>query len=370
MTAVPLRLQVLDFKKDDISGKTINRLKKYIKDPKFDPAVITKASQPAGALCTWCHAMNTYSDVKKNVEPMRAALKKALKTLAVKEKSLAAAQAKLKEVMDKLAALKAQYDGSVNEKNALRDEAVMLKEKLERADQVGGFGEWRMFECARCVRPFPWPASWVSRPPTVLPRVLPSANTTFRRSLWPLPRLLINQQLVTGLGGERIRWEKSIGGFTEDETNAIGDSLMASAYRSYAGPFDVAYRSQLTDTWMGAVQGRKIPFTAGFNFSDFMAKPTDVRQWQIQGLPSDTFSTENAVIVTRCERWPLMVDPQEQAKRWLLQFEEADKGRLKVVDLKSKDFLRELENAIQFGFAYLLQVSELCDVYSHISAAQ
>ncbi len=42
-----------------------------------------------------------------------------------------------------------------------------------------------------------------------------------------------------------------------------------------------------------------------------------VREWQINGLPTDRVSTDNAILVTRGKRWPLMIDPQEQAKKWI-----------------------------------------------------
>ena len=84
-----------------------------------------------------------------------------------------------------------------------------------------------------------------------------------------------------------------------------------------------------------------------------MAKPTQVREWNIQGLPSDLFSTENGCIVTRGTRWPLMVDPQGQAIKWIKNME--GKRNLRIIDLQQSDFLRTLENAIQFGFPVLLQ---------------
>lgn len=96
------------------------------------------------------------------------------------------------------------------------------------------------------------------------------------------------------------------------------------------------------------VQKLEIPCTPGFSFAVFLSKPTTVRDWNIQGLPSDSFSTENGVIVTRGNRlaagnadtfsrrdtvfkytffhfsllrWPLMVDPQGQAMKWIKSME-------------------------------------------------
>lgn len=49
----------------------------------------------------------------------------------------------------------------------------------------------------------------------------------------------------------------------------------------------------------------EIAVKPGFSFADFLSCPTTVRDWNIQGLPSDAFSTENGVIVTRGNRWVL-----------------------------------------------------------------
>jgi dynein heavy chain len=77
-----------------------------------------------------------------------------------------------------------------------------------------------------------------------------------------------------------------------------------------------------------------------------------VRQWKLDGLPSDTLSIENALILTNARRWPLMIDPQGQANKWIKKME---KGKLDVVKLTDDNFLRTLETAIRFGRCVLIE---------------
>lgn len=42
-----------------------------------------------------------------------------------------------------------------------------------------------------------------------------------------------------------------------------------------------------------------------------------VAAWHNQGLPNDRMSTENAAILTTSERWPLIIDPQQQGIKWI-----------------------------------------------------
>ena len=37
-----------------------------------------------------------------------------------------------------------------------------------------------------------------------------------------------------------------------------------------------------------------------------------IARWNNENLPADRMSTENAAIVSNCQRWPLLVDPQLQ----------------------------------------------------------
>ncbi len=41
----------------------------------------------------------------------------------------------------------------------------------------------------------------------------------------------------------------------------------------------------------------------------------DIAQWSNESLPGDRMSIENATILTSCDRWPLMIDPQLQGKK-------------------------------------------------------
>ena len=285
--------QIKNYNKDNISNSMLNKIRKFTKKAEFAPEVVKSKSFAAGSLCVWVCAMEIYSTVFREVAPKRAKLKKAMDGLAKSEKSLAKAKAALAEVVAQVQKLADQYDTSVGEKNRLRQEAEDLELKLDRADK-----------------------------------------------------------LVGGLAGERIRWGENVDAFNEQITALVGDCLIASAFGSYCGPFDSDYRNSLITTWQAQVKQKQIPYDPAFSFSSFLAKPTDVKEWNVDGLPADDFSTENGVIVTGGRRWALMIDPQAQANRWIKNMYGKE---LRVCDLKSKDYLRELENAIQFGMPYLLQ---------------
>ena len=86
---------------------------------------------------------------------------------------------------------------------------------------------------------------------------------------------------------------------------------------SYAGPFPSQYREELLSLWMNQVRAHKVPHTQKFDITEFLVNGAIVRDWNTQGLPTDNFSIENGVMVTKGLRWPLMIDPQNQAQMWV-----------------------------------------------------
>ena len=66
------------------------------------------------------------------------------------------------------------------------------------------------------------------------------------------------------------------------------------------------------------------------------------------------------IIVSKARRWPLMIDPQGQANKWIKNMAK-DTG-LDVIKLSDKDMLRTLENGVRFGRSVLLEnVGEALD---------
>ncbi len=47
-----------------------------------------------------------------------------------------------------------------------------------------------------------------------------------------------------------------------------------------------------------------------------------VRAWVIDGLPNDSFSIDNAIMLSNGRRWPLCIDPQKQANKWIKNMEQ------------------------------------------------
>ena len=60
---------------------------------------------------------------------------------------------------------------------------------------------------------------------------------------------------------------------------------------------------------------RNIACSDVFALAKVLGDPVLIRGWAIDGLPNDSLSIDNAIIMSKARRWPLMIDPQGQVGR-------------------------------------------------------
>ena len=85
--------------------------------------------------------------------------------------------------------------------------------------------------------------------------------------------------------------------------------LHAVSVLSYVLPVQRA-----TDNWQQLCREKQIPCSDTFSLSGTLGEPVKIRAWNIAGLPVDSFSIDNGIIVSNSRRWPLMIDPQGKQK--------------------------------------------------------
>ncbi|XP_044097135.1 dynein axonemal heavy chain 7 [Neovison vison] len=284
-----------EYDKDNIPAAYMNIIRKnYIPNPDFVPEKIRNASTAAEGLCKWVIAMDSYDKVAKIVAPKKIKLAAAEGELKIAMDGLRKKQATLREVQDKLAKLQDTLELNKQKKADLENQVDLCSKKLERAEQ-----------------------------------------------------------LIGGLGGEKTRWSLTALDLGQVYINLTGDILVSSGVIAYLGAFTSNYRQNQIKEWTNLCKSKDIPCSDDYSLMGILGEAVTIRTWNIAGLPSDSFSIDNGIIIMNARRWPLMIDPQGQANKWIKNMEKTNS--LHVVKLNDPDYVRTLENCIQFGTPVLLE---------------
>jgi dynein heavy chain len=294
--------QLKGYDKDNIDPKILKKIRStYISDERFTVEKAAGASATMVGLVKWTRAMSQYDEVVQIVAPLRSALAVAEKELAAANAVLDKKKAALKIVVDDLNMLEAKLAGAKAKKQQLEDQVADCEAKLIRA-----------------------------------------------------------RQLIESLGGEKDRWTEEAKKQRAAYVNLTGDVLISAGVIAYLGPFTSVFRDRAINEWVGLCQAKGIPSSETVSLNATLGDPVSAMTWKSQGLPSDDFSIDNAIVVFNSERWPLLIDPEGQGNRWIRNMEES-RG-LQVIKLTNKNYLRTLEFALPNGQPVLLEnVGEVLD---------
>jgi len=292
---------IVNFDTDDITDDIRKQMRKlYLSDANYTFEKVNRASLACGPLVKWAIAQISYADMLRKVEPLRNEL-----DLVGKEKDLN--QGKLSEVANMIAELERSIARYKEEYAVLISEAQAIKADLAAVEAK------------------------VSR----------------------------STALLRSLGNERQRWETTSLAFQTQMGTIAGDVLMCSAFLAYGGYFDQQLRQSLWSAWSSHLEKAAIMFKHDLARTEYLSTADERLEWQANSLPSDDLCIENAIMLKRYNRYPLIIDPSGQATKFVLNEYKAKKiSRTSFLD---DAFRKNLESSLRFGNPLLVQDVESYD---------
>ena len=289
-------------KAEDLGDKVTNIIKKEIKDPanNWNIAKITNAFKEVGLLAEWIESTVMCAEISNQMEPMKKEIKELNNKKEIIEKEFTEIKNEKEALEKSIIELKKNYDQSMIESNNIKSEMELVKQKVERSEK-----------------------------------------------------------LLNNLTSEKERWSEQMSEFKVHINNLLGDTFLSSSFLAYIGFYDAFYRKYLREKGKNILQENNIVFSQDLDEVEWLTKPNDKVEWQKCSLPSDNICTENATILQRFNRYPLIIDPAGQATEFIKNYYASKK--LNTTSFTDNNFLKTLESALRFGYPILVQDVEKID---------
>ncbi|TXT09077.1 hypothetical protein VHUM_02551 [Vanrija humicola] len=275
-------------------------MRDYIHKPAFNYETVNRASRACGPLVQWVIAQVRYSEILDKVAPLReevASLERQAEETKAQAEMVEETVAGLEE---SIACYKEEYALLISETQAIKSEMDRVQSKVDRS-----------------------------------------------------------MTLLQSLSSEQSRWDAGSKTFETEMGTIVGDVLISAAFLAYSGFFDQHYRDMMRRTWMEHLSEADIRYKGELALAEFLSTADERLAWQSNALPADSLCVENAVMLKRYNRYPLIIDPTGQATTFLRN--EYKDRKITVTSFLDEAFLKNLESALRFGNALLIQDVENLD---------
>uniref|UniRef100_A0A3Q3MNV8 Dynein axonemal heavy chain 10 n=1 Tax=Mastacembelus armatus TaxID=205130 RepID=A0A3Q3MNV8_9TELE len=287
---------------DSIHNNQVRTVRGFLKNLQTSFEEMQAISKAGSGMLKFVEAVMGYCDVSRDIKPKREKVARLEKNYFQSKRELEHIQNELSNIQKELQALREKYEAAIEEKRMLQEEAELMERRLIAADK-----------------------------------------------------------LISGLSSENERWTQDLEELKQRRVRLLGDCLISAAFLSYEGAFSWDFRNEMVyELWVKDVQERGIPLSTPFKLENLLTDEVEISRWGSEGLPPDELSVQNGILTTRGSRFPMCIDPQQQALNWIKKKEE--NNNLKISSFNDPDFLKQLEMAIKYGFPFLFQdVDEYID---------
>ncbi|KAI7899864.1 dynein heavy chain [Cokeromyces recurvatus] len=272
----------------------------FFNNPNFEYDIVNRASKACGPLFKWVTAQVNFSEILDRVGPLREELNQLQKSSEDTKNQAIEIEQMIVELEASISRYKEEYAALVGETQLIKAEMERVKSKVDRSIT-----------------------------------------------------------LLSSLSSEKTRWESASQAFESQMGTIVGDVLLAAAFIAYGGYFDQQYRDILLQKWMDHLSSANIQFKHEVSLTEYLSTADDRLSWQANSLPADQLCIENAIMLKRFNRYPLIVDPSGQATNFLIN--EYKDRKITVTSFLDDSFIKNLESALRFGNPILIQDVEHLD---------
>ena len=275
-------------------------MRDYIGKPAFNYETVNRASRACGPLVQWVISQVRYSEILDKVAPLRDEVASLEEQAETTKQQAQIVQETVAELETSIAQYKDEYALLISETQAIKSEMGRVQSKVDRS-----------------------------------------------------------MTLLDSLSSEQERWDKGSKTFETEMSTIVGDIMVSAAFLAYSGFFDQHYRESMRREWTDHLTEAGIAFKSDLALSESLSTADERLKWQSHALPADTLCVENAIMLKRFNRYPLIIDPTGQAGKFL-QNEYRDR-KITVTSFIDESFLKHLESAVRFGNPLLIQDVEHLD---------
>ena len=267
---------------------------------------VNRASKACGPLVQWVQAQVLYSEILDRVGPLREEVAQ-LEEQALQTKAEAQAiDNTIRRLEQSITNYKTEYAASVSEAQSIKSEMSRVQHRVDRS-----------------------------------------------------------VKLLDSLSSERTRWAEGSKSFETQLRTLVGDVLIAAAFLAYSGLYDQQFRKAMTDDWLNQLALSGIESKQHNPVAEYLSSADERLRWQQHSLPADELCTENAIILKRFNRYPLIIDPSGRVTDFLQN--ESTSRRLTITSFLDDSFIKQLESSLRFGNPILIQDAEHLDpILNHV----
>lgn len=275
-------------------------MRDYIGRPAFNYETVNRASRACGPLVQWVIAQVRFSEILDKVEPLRLEVESLEQQADATKQQAVVVEETVAELEASIARYKDEYALLISETQAIKTEMDRVQSKVDRS-----------------------------------------------------------MTLLQSLSSEQERWDSGSKTFEVEMATIVGDVLISAAFLAYSGFFDQHYRETMRREWTDHLSEAGIGYKTELALSEYLSTADQRLEWHANALPVDNLCIENAVMLKRYNRYPLIIDPTGQAATFI-QNEYRDR-KITVTSFLDEAFLKNLESALRFGNPLLIQDVENLD---------